>query len=78
MIFSLFLVDAESIRMTLKSGNKSIQSRRMFYSTNNSDKQNLTSNEFALKFLRIAITRPQDSCPESHFPPTREPVILNW
>ena len=54
---------------------KLIENRKMFFSKNCSNK---SDSEFAIKFLRIAFTRPQDSCPESHFPPTRDPVILNW
>ncbi|CAG2117527.1 unnamed protein product, partial [Medioppia subpectinata] len=43
------------------------------------EKTNLSSitNEFSLKFLRLAVARPQESCPEAHFPPNRESVILN-
>ena len=54
---------------------KLIENRKMFFSKICSNK---SDSEIAIKFLRIAFTRPQDACPESHFPPTRDPVILNW
>ncbi|CAG2176167.1 unnamed protein product, partial [Oppiella nova] len=86
-----YAFNAESIKENLNSNQSSIDSRKMFYSKNNStsatgattgpstpDKVNpLLTNEFSLKFLRLAVARPQEACPESHFPPNRDSVILN-
>lgn len=57
----------------------SIESRKMFYLNGNQlSGCDSTQNQFFLKFIRLAVARPQSSSPESYFPSKGEPVVLNW
>ncbi|XP_054167426.1 probable serine/threonine-protein kinase DDB_G0276181 [Oppia nitens] len=78
-----YAFNTESIKENLNEDNDSIDSRKMFYINNNNNNNSLVTggdkpngvvtNEFSLKFLRLAVAKQQqqEPCPDS------SPVILN-